>query len=131
MVISSLLSLPPCRVPLCFSPPRALFPAYDYKKETGREKKIREEEVKKKKKSDRRTREEEEKNFEPSPLPPPPLSIIQTSSPDLRFAHRHLRWKASTTTYVTDGATRRETQARRRTAARKAADREFFTKRFV
>ena len=49
------------------------------------------------------------------------LPIIQSPSPDLRFAHRHFRWEASTATYTPDQATRRGSGARRRTAARKAA----------
>ena len=57
---------------------------------------------------------------------PPPLSIILSPSPDLRFTHDHLRWEASTTTYTTGGATRRESNPRRRTAVRKGegAERE-------
>ena len=65
------------------------------------------------------------------PEPPKPnlhLLIIPTFSPDLRFAHRHLRWKASTATYTADYATRRETRSQRRTGGAKAADRLVFSK---
>ena len=69
--------------------------------------------------------EEERKPKKFSPEPPYPITSLPiklTPSPDLRFAHRHLRWEASTATYTPDQATRRGSGARRRTAARKAAE---------
>ena len=74
------------------------------------------------KKKEKKHIEEEENRAEPPPLPHH-LSIMLSPSLDLRFPHHHLRWRASTTTYTMGGATRRGSGSRRRTAARKMADR--------
>ena len=69
---------------------------------------------KEKRKRDRVRNRGGRKRMQPEPpLRPHHLSIIQSPSPDLCFAHRHFRWEASTATYTPDQATRRGSGARR------------------
>ena len=79
------------------------------------------------KKGSGRNRKNKQRRGEENRAEPPPPShhflIKLTSSPDLRFPHLHLRWRASTATYTADGATRRRSDARRRTGGTKAVDR--------
>ena len=82
---------------------------------------------KRKRESGRKERNQKKK-FTRAPTRITLLPIKLTLSPDFRFAHRHFRWEASTATYTPDQATRRGSGARRRTAARKAAEEVSFLK---